>query len=95
MAGTSDEREQRVEKLTAVRAAGLDPYPARFSCTHSVAEALQAFAASEGKAELPAVRTAGRLMSIRVMGKAAFAHIMDGTGRIQLYLRQEEVGQEN
>ena len=95
MAGTSDEREQRVEKLTAVRAAGLDPYPARFSCTHSVAEALQAFAASEGKAELPAVLTAGRLMSIRVMGKAAFAHIMDGTGRIQLYLRQEEVGQEN
>jgi len=95
VAGTSDEREQRVEKLTAVRAAGLDPYPARFSCTHSVAEALQAFAASEGKAELPAVLTAGRLMSIRVMGKAAFAHIMDGTGRIQLYLRQEEVGQEN
>jgi len=117
LADTSDQRDQRVEKLTALRAAGVDPYPARFSCTHSVAEALQAFAASEGKAEPPAsapfgpqgparrdetassetvtVRTAGRLMSIRVMGKATFAHIMDGTGRIQLYLRQDGVGEES
>jgi lysyl-tRNA synthetase class 2 len=92
---TSDQRQQRVEKLTAIRAAGLDPYPARFSCTHAVAEVLQAFAMSEGKAELQAVRTAGRLMSIRVMGKATFAHIMDGTGRIQLYLRQDQVGEES
>ncbi len=102
MAETSDQRELRVEKLTALRAAGLDPYPARFSSTHTVAEALQAFAQFESKDEPPnvasgdtiTVRTAGRLMSIRVMGKASFAHIMDGTGRIQLYLRLEEVGQE-
>lgn len=94
MAETSDQRGQRIEKLSALRAAGLDPYPARFSCTHAVAEALQAFAASEGKAEPPVVRTAGRLMAVRVMGKATFAHIRDGSGSIQIYLRQDEVGEE-
>jgi lysyl-tRNA synthetase class 2 len=92
--GSSDQREQRLHKLTALRAAGVDPYPARFSCTHSASEAVQAFAASEGKEEAQAVRTAGRLMAIRVMGKATFAHIMDGTGRVQIYLRQDEVGEE-
>jgi lysyl-tRNA synthetase class 2 len=92
MSDASDQREQRLQKLTALRAAGIEPYPARFSCTHSTAEALQAFASSEGKTEPPTVRTAGRLMSIRVMGKATFAHIQDGSGRIQIYLRRDEVG---
>ncbi len=93
MTDTSDQREQRLEKTTALRAAGLEPYPARFSHTHSTAEALQAFTAEAGT-EPPTVRTAGRLMSIRVMGKASFAHIQDGSGRIQIYLRQDEVGEE-
>ncbi len=91
MIDASDQREQRLRKLTALRAAGIEPYPARFSCTHSVAEALQAFASSEGGVEPPTVRTAGRIMSIRVMGKASFAHIMDGSGRIQIYLRRDVV----
>jgi len=91
---TSDQREQRLQKLTTLRAAGVEPYPASFSCTHSAADALAAFVASEGKGEPPVVRTAGRLMAIRVMGRASFAHIMDGTGRVQIYLRQDEVGKE-
>jgi lysyl-tRNA synthetase class 2 len=95
LADPRDERQQRIEKLTAIRAAGLDPYPARFLSTHTVADALLAFAASEGQPESPPVRTAGRLMSIRAMGKATFAHIMDGTGRIQLYVRQDQVGEES
>ena len=94
MTDARDHREQRLQKLTALRAAGIDPYPARFSCTHSTAEVLQAFASSEGETEPPMVRTAGRLMSIRVMGKASFAHISDGTGRIQIYLRQDELGEQ-
>ncbi len=94
MTDTSDQREQRLQKLTTLRAAGVEPYPARFSCTHSAAEALAAFVASEGQEEPPVVRTAGRLMAIRVMGRASFAHIMDGTSRIQIYLRQDEVGKE-
>ncbi len=90
---TGDQREQRLKKLEALRAEGIEPYPARFSCTHSAAEALQTFAASEGQAEPPVVRTAGRMMSLRTMGKASFAHIQDGTGRIQVYLRQDRVGE--
>jgi lysyl-tRNA synthetase class 2 len=91
---SSDQREQRLHKLTVLRAAGVEPYPARFSCTHSAAEALEAFVDSEGQAESPVVRTAGRLMAIRVMGKASFAHIMDSTGQAQIYLRQDELGRE-
>ena len=94
MIDKGDQREQRLRKLMALRAAEIDPYPARFSCTHSVADALQAFGSAEPDAELPTVRTAGRLMAIRVMGKASFAHIMDGSGRIQIYLRQDIVGEQ-
>jgi lysyl-tRNA synthetase class 2 len=90
---SSDQREQRLKKVAALRAEGLDPYPARFSCTHSTTEAVQAFTASEGKGEPPMVRVAGRIMALRTMGKASFAHIQDGTGRIQIYLRQDRVGE--
>ncbi len=95
MTEAGDQTEQRLQKLSKVRARGIDPYPARFLCTHSAAQAVQAFAASEEAGPPPVVRTAGRLMSIRVMGKASFAHIQDGTGRIQIYLRENEVGEDS
>ena len=41
------------------------------------------------------VKIAGRLMSKRVMGKASFAHVMDGTGQIQLYASRDGMGEEN
>jgi len=88
-----DQRELRLQKVVSLRAQGIDPYPARFSCTHSAAGALSAFAESEGQAESVTVRVAGRIMSLRNMGKASFAHIQDGTGRIQLYLRRDHVGE--
>ncbi len=94
MTEASDQTEQRLLKLSKVRATGIDPYPARFLCTHSTAQAVEAFATSEEGGPPPVVRTAGRLMSIRVMGKASFAHILDGTGRIQIYLREDEVGED-
>ncbi len=59
-----------------------------------MAKALQK--AGEGEtpsAEAPLLSVAGRLVSVRVMGKATFAHIRDGTGQIQIYLRQDEVGE--
>lgn len=90
---TGDQREQRLRKLASLRAEGVDPYPARFPCTHSAAQALEAFAASEGQGEPPMVRTAGRIMAMRTMGKASFAHIQDGTGRVQIYVRQDHVGE--
>ena len=98
----SDERERRIEKLALLRQAGIDPYPARSDVTHSALQVVEAFAAAEagaGTGEHPAsevaVRTAGRLTSIRVMGKASFAHLVDGTGKVQIYIRQDEVGEES
>jgi lysyl-tRNA synthetase class 2 len=90
---SSDQREQRLQKLQALREEGINPYPARFLYTHTTAQARQALL-DGGDAEQQVVRTAGRLMAIRVMGKASFAHIQDGSGSIQLYVRQDEVGEQ-
>jgi lysyl-tRNA synthetase class 2 len=72
--------------------AGLEPYPARARRTHTTAEALRAFEAA-GEQRVEAV-LAGRLRSIRVMGKAAFAHLEDRAGLLQLYFKADDVGAE-
>ena len=99
---------QRLEKLEQLREAGIEPYPARAERTHTLAEAAAAFeefeaAADEdgassdtdGEAERIDVTVTGRLLSVRDMGKTVFADMEDGSGRIQLFLRQEEVGAES
>ena len=89
----TDQEEQRHLKLARLQEAGIDPYPAHVDRTHTAAEAIAALeAAPEG--EGPAVTVTGRLASIRVMGKSSFAHIQDGSGRIQLYLRRDSLGEE-
>src|SRR6478735_1915882 len=84
----SDEREYRIEKLEALRAAGFEPYPTRSERDHTAAEALDRFAELQDTT----ITLAGRLMQLREMGKAAFAHIEDGSGRIQLYLKRDILG---
>lgn len=87
---------QRVEKLEQLQAAGYAPYPHRSHRTHTTQDAIAAFENGENSdAPSPHVTVAGRLVSIRVMGKVAFAHIDDGSGRLQLFLRQNELGEEN
>jgi len=93
MPETNDRREQRLEKLARLRELGIDPYPARAEPTHTLAEALAAFDA-EGSEPVD-VTVAGRLMALRIMGGATFAHIADGTGRLQIYLRRDTLGQES
>jgi len=84
---------QRAAKMEWLRAAGMEVYPPRVHRTHSTAEALQIFAGNEEQeTPLPPVTLAGRLISIRTMGKVSFAHIEDGEGRIQLFLRANELG---
>jgi lysyl-tRNA synthetase class 2 len=97
-----DERERRIEKLHALRQAGIDAYPARSNVTHSALQVVEAFTAAEANAGTApnaaaevAVVTAGRLTSIRVMGKASFAHLVDGTGKVQIYVRQDQVDEES
>jgi lysyl-tRNA synthetase class 2 len=85
---------QRVEKLERLRAAGIEPYPRRVKRTHTIAEALVALEQAETTSTESQVAVTGRLRSIRVMGKIAFAHIEDGSGSIQLFLRLQEVGED-
>lgn len=83
----------RLEKLERLRRAGMDPYPTRSRRTHTAAEALRAFAeASPGQTVEASV--VGRLRSIRTMGKTTFAHAEDGSGRLQLYFRADDLGAE-
>lgn len=85
----TDQEEIRLQKLADLRAAGIDPYPARVKRTHTIAEARQLYDA--GADAQPTVSVTGRLKSIRIMGKASFADLEDGTGRIQLMVRRDEL----
>jgi lysyl-tRNA synthetase class 2 len=87
----SDLERQRHIKLVRMRKRGVDPYPPRVQRTHTAAQAILGFETDEPQTE---ISLAGRLMSIRVMGKSTFAHIEDGSGRIQIYLRQDTLGEE-
>jgi len=90
---TNDRRAQRIAKLHQLRELGIEPYPARVCVTHTIAQALEAYKQASDD-EPVSVHTAGRLVSLRIMGRASFAHIADGSGRIQIYLRQDSVGKE-
>ncbi len=81
----------RREKLAALRQAGADPFLiTRFDKTHSAAQVLSGFDALDGQT----VRVAGRILSKRIMGKACFAHILDETAQLQLYVRLDALGEE-
>jgi lysyl-tRNA synthetase class 2 len=99
MDGERTEQEmQRRKKLQTLRSRGIEPYQSRFDRTHSSAEAIALFEQAEksGGAETRSGRVAlaGRLVAIRVMGKATFAHIQDFAGRIQLLAKVDRVGEE-
>ena len=83
----------RLEKIEELRAEGIEVYPTRARRTHLSTEAIAAFEAVEGNegAVVEAI-LAGRLRAMRHMGKLSFAHIEDGAGRIQLFLRLNDVG---
>ncbi|MSQ36596.1 MAG: lysine--tRNA ligase [Dehalococcoidia bacterium] len=95
---TEDElRAQRLDKRARLMQPGasLPAYPARVERTHTAAAAAAAFAASEGAGEPvpPQVAVAGRVTAQRVMGRAAFLDLRDGSGRIQLNLRRDILGE--
>jgi lysyl-tRNA synthetase class 2 len=90
----TDQEQQRRLKLARMVEAGIDPYPPRTQRTHTTAQAIAALEALPAGAEPLVVTVVGRLVSVRVMGKSSFAHIEDGSGRIQLYLRRDLLGEE-
>jgi len=82
----------RREKLAALREAGNDPFViTKFEVTSDSA-AVKAGFTDEG--EQKTVTVAGRMVSRRVMGKASFVHLQDDSGKIQLYVRREDVGED-
>jgi lysyl-tRNA synthetase class 2 len=85
----SAETEQRLSKLAQFRERGIPVYPSKVKRAHTAAEALASFQDAGSEEEF---QVAGRLVSIRVMGKSSFAHIEDSSGRIQLYLQENALG---
>ncbi|MCS7246146.1 MAG: lysine--tRNA ligase [Thermomicrobium sp.] len=94
----NDQQRARLEKLRELRQLGIDPYPPRSTRTVTAADAIARFTALEahlgGEPDPTPVTVAGRVMSIRDMGRTVFSHIRDGSGAIQLYLRRELLGDE-
>jgi len=91
----NEQQLARRGKLPELRGLGVDPYPPRLprARTHTNAEAIRAY--TEGRlAEGELVTLVGRLLTVRVMGKATFAHIEDGSGRVQIYLKRDVLGTE-
>lgn len=87
----SEQEIVRREKLRELQALGIDPYPAPlFEITHTAQQIKEQFT-EEKKDEFKSISIAGRIMSVRDMGKANFAVIQDATSRIQLYIRRDDI----
>jgi lysyl-tRNA synthetase class 2 len=88
-------RLARREKLEALIARGVCPFAYSYERTHFAADAIAQHRDDEGGVEEgPRVRVAGRIVAWRAHGKTAFAHLADPSGRIQLYFRRDELGDE-
>ncbi len=88
----SEQEIIRREKLAALHALGIDPYPAAaFPVTISSTDIKSGYRGEENKADFADVKLAGRLMGIRDMGKACFAVLQDHQGKIQIYVKRDEI----
>jgi lysyl-tRNA synthetase, class II len=90
----NDFDEEFLAKLAALRSAGIDPYPNGLVVTHTAAHLRAAHGSlpPDSRLEETEVAVGGRVMFRNRMGKALFLRIADRSGRIQVYLRKEEVG---
>lgn len=84
----SAEFEERLKKIAELRAKGINPWPKARGVTASLGKVL------EERKEGELYDVAGRVMTIRMHGRAAFCHIQDGSARIQIYIKEEIVGSE-
>src|SRR5436190_23804464 len=89
----SEARPAAASVLADLRARGIEPYPHSYRVTHRAADIVawgERVTAEEGEE----VAIAGRLMAKRGHGKAGFGHLLDATGRIQIYAREDGLGPE-
>mgnify|MGYP001597903857 FL=1 len=82
-----DERQVRLQKLEQIKESGINPYPEKFDKTNSL---LEAKSLKEGTS----VSVAGRIMTKREMGKIAFIHLQDWSGKMQMVFKLDEIGKE-
>ncbi len=87
----NEQMKVRRDKLAEITAQNIEPFGQKFEVTHHAQEIIDGFAELEGKT----VKVAGRIMAVRGHGKAGFINVMDITGQIQLYMRQDALGEEN
>lgn len=81
--------QARLHKLHQLREQGNDPFVVeKFECDYGLQAAHDQFESLEGQT----IRVAGRIFSVRNMGKACFIHLMDSSGKLQIYLRKDEMG---
>jgi len=86
----SEQEQIRRNSLEEIRKLGINPYPPElFEISHSASEIIAGF--EENAESLQEVTLAGRIMSRRIMGSASFAEIQDSSGRIQIYLRRDDI----
>jgi lysyl-tRNA synthetase class 2 len=88
MSNIEDLRKVRLEKLRNLEKAGINPYPAEISRTHTNKEALDNFKKLKNKK----ITLVGRIRSVREHGGSTFCHIEDGSTEIQIYLKKDKVG---
>src|SRR5438270_2487759 len=87
--------ELRREKLKQIEALGQPAYPRRYDFTHTISQILAEYTsktAEELEHSRVNVRVAGRIMAIRLMGKAGFTHLQQGGQRLQIYIKKDAVG---
>lgn len=84
--------QERKDKLKKLRELGIEPYPYSFERTHNSAEVIKKYSKlTIGDKVEDKVTVAGRIIQLRRMGKATFAHLQDGHGRVQVYFREDDM----
>ncbi|MFH1890071.1 MAG: lysine--tRNA ligase [Candidatus Kuenenbacteria bacterium] len=82
-----DEYQTRLQKLEEIRKAGVNPYPAKYDKKNKAAEI-------QSSADGTSLKTAGRIVGLREMGKLIFCHVQDESGKAQIALKQDELGKD-
>jgi lysyl-tRNA synthetase class 2 len=89
--------QQRISRIAEIRALGFEPYGHRFDFTHTIPQILAEYGAKTAAELEPrvVVKVAGRISTIRRMGKAGFAHLLQNGERLQIYFRKDAVGEKD
>ena len=85
-------RNIRLKKIEKLKSQGINPYPYKFERSHFSEDVINQFEKLNTGGDL--ISVAGRIMSIRGHGKAGFGHIHDSKGRIQIYIREDQIGKD-